>query len=109
MPVLGVKHKVVMAMVDNIPVAVNYCLHAQIIAQNSRYVNGGYWLGLPTPRPKRSGAHIPMSKGHGVLRAGVIKTEAVGVIPETVMQIFPRTPMARASCCSYLLVIVFCG
>src|SRR5260370_25686866 len=34
----------------------------------------------------------------------MIKMDAVGVMPETVMQILPSTPMARESCCSYLLV-----
>jgi hypothetical protein len=71
-PILGAKDDVVMAVVDNIPVALNYCLHAQNIAQNSKYVNGAYWLEVPTPYPKRNGPHLPTPKRAGVLRAGSI-------------------------------------
>src|SRR5581483_10384382 len=39
----------------------------------------------------------------------MIKIDAVGVTPETVTQILPSTPIARASCCSYLRVPVLCG
>jgi hypothetical protein len=71
-PILGAKHDVVMAIVDNISVALNYCLHAQSIPQNSSYVNRNYWLGVPTPCPKRNGPHIPTPGRAGVLRAGLI-------------------------------------
>src|SRR5579885_1381601 len=39
----------------------------------------------------------------------MINIDAVGVIPDTVTQILPSTPIARASCCSYLRVPVLCG
>jgi hypothetical protein len=65
---------VVMAIVNNIPVAFNYCLHAQIVAESSSYVNSTYWSGLPTPRPKRNGPHIPTPGRAAVLRAGSISS-----------------------------------
>jgi len=71
-PILGTKDDMVMAIIDNISIALNYCLHAQIVAENSRYVNSTYWSGSPTPRPKRNSPHIPTPGRAAVLRAGLI-------------------------------------
>src|SRR5690349_20465984 len=65
-PVLGAKHNMIVAIVNDIPVALNYCLHAQSILQDSRYVSRNYWPGFPIPRPKQGTALLsPCLKDKG--------------------------------------------
>jgi hypothetical protein len=41
-PILGTKDHVIVAIVDNIMIALNYCLHASIVAENSNFVKKNY-------------------------------------------------------------------
>jgi hypothetical protein len=74
--VLWAKDHMVVAIVDDVIVTVNYCLHTQIIAENSSFVkrkllNGD---GTPVPKPQeRNGTLIPVSEGQGFSRARIDK------------------------------------
>jgi hypothetical protein len=62
----------IVAIVDNIMVALNYCPHASIVAENSNFVKETYAVRHTPLQPKtRNATHIPPAlEGAGFYAAG---------------------------------------